>query len=46
MQAQRAVYLNQVDALQRLVEKQIELTGANPLRKQMLQVCYVWNQLE
>eukprot|EP00959_Pyramimonas_sp_CCMP1952_P221285 4625788-Pyramimonas_sp.AAC.1 len=38
LQAQRAQYMEQVEALQRVLEKQVELTGNNPLRKEMVVV--------
>jgi hypothetical protein len=38
LQAQRALYMQQTEALQRVLEKQIELTGSNPLRKEMVAV--------
>eukprot|EP00240_Pyramimonas_obovata_P013942 CAMPEP_0118936972 /NCGR_PEP_ID=MMETSP1169-20130426/21242_1 /TAXON_ID=36882 /ORGANISM="Pyramimonas obovata, Strain CCMP722" /LENGTH=196 /DNA_ID=CAMNT_0006880449 /DNA_START=114 /DNA_END=701 /DNA_ORIENTATION=- len=36
LQTQRAQYMEQVEALQRVLEKQVELTGNNPLRKEMV----------
>ena len=38
LQAQRAQYMEQLETLKRILEKQVELTGKNPLRKEMVLV--------